>query len=126
MVTRQEGYLFVDHRASPGLSRDVADRLQIDHKLVREGGVLEAATKRCCHCATVVIINPCRTRERGHCFKCHEYVCDDCSATMQEPGYEHLSFDEVVDKLKSGLWQVGPGSRLGKIVLTPTGVLLHV
>ena len=124
-MSKQEGYLFVDHRASPGLTRDHADRLQVDHNLVREGSVLEAATKRCCHCANVVVINPCRTRERGHCFKCHDYVCDLCSAEMSAPGYEHLGIDEVFDKLKSGLWQVGPGSRPGKIELIPTGVIIN-
>jgi len=41
------------------------------------GGVLEewpAAT--CAHCGVVVLLNPARVRERGHCRKCNAYICD--------------------------------------------------
>lgn len=119
MATRQEGYLFVDHRASPGLSTEQAERMGVDPKLVREGGVFEAATKRCCHCGRVVIINPCRQRERAICFTCHEYVCDECAIVMREPGYQHHSFDRVVELLQSGKWDVGTGSTPSKINLIP-------
>lgn len=57
-----EGYLLIDHRC-PG------------------GGVFESATVTCCHCSTIVVLNPDRLRPRNHCRKCDAYVCDkpECS-----------------------------------------------
>ncbi len=101
---KNEGYLFVDHRASPGLPEDVARRNGLDPQLTREGKIFEAATLTCAHCKTVVIINPGRTRERGRCWKCAAYICDNCSVAMQAPGYEHRSFQDIVDSiLEKGL-----------------------
>lgn len=62
---RQEGYLLIDHRNSPGMP------------LVPGGTVFESATITCCHCQTVVILNPDRTRPRGYCQKCDHYICDN-------------------------------------------------
>lgn len=39
-------------------------------------GIKEFETMTCCHCNRVVVKNPMRVRERGHCFRCNRYVCD--------------------------------------------------
>lgn len=63
---RHEGYLMIDHRASPGLPAPG----------MGEGQLYETATITCVHCQTVVILSPTRTRARGYCQKCDHYVCD--------------------------------------------------
>lgn len=107
-MTRQEGYLFVDHRASPGT------------RIVPEGTVFESATKRCAHCAAVVVVNPLRTRARGYCPKCDDYVCDGCTGVMAETGYEHQSFAQVVDLVQSGKFTIAGGNSR-KPLLVPVG-----
>jgi hypothetical protein len=75
-----EGYLSVDHRNSPGLPKDFFQKIGLNvetPKDLTEGRLCEAATITCCHCGTVMIKNLLRTRERGHCSKCDEYVCDN-------------------------------------------------
>lgn len=84
-----EGYVFIDHRASPGLPRDFAIRNGLPPDQVCEGGVLEAPTETCTHCGTVVILNPRRTRERHYCQKCDNYICDLCEAARHQPDYVH-------------------------------------
>jgi len=120
MATKQEGYLIVDHRNSPGIPAAHAERIGVDPKLLGEGGIFEAATKRCCHCACVVVLNPCRVRPRTNCPKCDEYVCDECVSIMREPGYVHRSFAQIVDMVKSGKWEIGPGSTSRRVNLIPT------
>jgi hypothetical protein len=74
----QEGYLMVDHRASPGLTE--ADWLKLPENVRAETqpmkGLFESPTIRCCHCGTIVILNPARTRARGYCARCDHYRCD--------------------------------------------------
>jgi len=74
---KNEGYVLIDHRASPGLTPEFARNAGLDPKLTAEGKMLEAATLTCSHCNTVVIMNPERKRERGYCRKCDHYVCDN-------------------------------------------------
>jgi hypothetical protein len=95
---KNEGYLFVDHRASPGIPEDWARRAGLDAKLVGEGKMMEAATLTCAHCRTIVIMNPERIRERAQCWKCNAYVCDNCSLAMRQTGYEHRTFEELVEQ----------------------------
>lgn len=89
-----EGYLMIDHRASPGTPE------------VPEGTVFEAATMHCSHCGTVVIVNPNRTRERAWCQPCDKYVCDNCGIEMKLPDYNHKPYYqrnlEVLNKLSHG------------------------
>ena len=102
-MSEREGYILIDHRASPGLPEDVAVRIGLDPRLVGEGRVLEAATLTCVHCATPQIMNLERKRERHKCPKCnHQYVCDGCWIRMQEPDYVHQSYDEKVDHWLTG------------------------
>lgn len=93
----REGYLMIDHRVSPGLPEDIARWTGLDPKHCGEGKLLEAATLTCAHCKTVVVKNPLRVRERARCFKCNHYVCDNCYAEMQMPGYNHLPFEALVE-----------------------------
>jgi len=93
---RHEGYLFADHRASPGIPGS---------KEFGEGTVYEAATLSCSHCRTSIVMNPERARARGHCPKCDEYLCDWCAAAY------HLNkicrpFIQVVEELKLGVTAV--------------------
>jgi hypothetical protein len=95
---KQQGYLLVDHRFSPGLPEDVALASGYDPKLAGEGKLFEADTLTCAHCKTAVIKNPLRTRERAHCHKCNfHYVCDICAAAMLASDYTHLPFEGQVE-----------------------------
>jgi hypothetical protein len=88
----RNGYLFVDHRASPGMPGS---------KLFGEGTVYEADTEWCCHCSVVVVKNPDRFRSRGHCPRCDKYICDVCAVAYRQNGICR-PFAQVVDELKSG------------------------
>lgn len=93
----QEGYLLIDHTASPG---DV---------IVPEGTKLESATLLCGHCQRILLRNPLRTRSRFHCSGCNEYVCDFCGDPivtgcknfvqlldkMQEEAFKALNIKEI-------------------------------
>src|ERR1700739_1888265 len=87
-----EGYLLVDHRASPGLSTEQALSLGYPPNSVGEGQLYEAKTNHCSHCGTVVIINPLRTRERCYCVFCNKYICDNCGIEMKLPDYIHKTY----------------------------------
>jgi hypothetical protein len=87
--SRREGYLMVDHRASPGVSHN------------RPGGqLLEAATITCKHCQAQIIRNPMRTRERAWCPKCDSYICDRCEAIRVAAGGECKTFAQVMDEFE--------------------------
>lgn len=100
---KREGYLLVDHSASPGLTEEQARQAGFDPALVKEGKRYEAATLTCSHCKTTVVKNPWRTRERSSCVKCgNHFVCDSCGTNMRSPDYSHLPFEKLVDLTLSG------------------------
>lgn len=102
LFAKREGYLLVDHSASPGLSEMEALRAGYDPALCKEGKTYESATLTCSHCAVVVVKNPLRIRERTFCAKCgHHYICDICAAAMHKPDYDHTPFDKYVDTLRT-------------------------
>src|SRR5690348_9464159 len=105
MISRREGYLLIDHQASPGIPADLAGAL---HQFVGEGKVLEAATLTCSHCKCVVMKNPLRMRERPFCRKCMHYICDICEAASYRADYTHESFDKVVDQTINRIERIGP------------------
>ena len=111
-MARKEGYLHVDHRASPGLPENVARKLGYIPELVKEGKVFEAATLACAHCPSVFIKNPLRTRERGHCMKCNGFICDACEFASRDPNYVHRSRQEFIDMATSGKWIVSGSTSL--------------
>jgi hypothetical protein len=92
-----EGYLLVDHRSSPGMPELASRRLGLDPRFTGEGKMYESVTLSCAHCRTVVVKNPLRVRERGHCFKCNAYVCDACAAVR-----ECRPFTQVIDDVLDG------------------------
>jgi len=71
---RQEGYLLIDHRGSPGVSEAMTRTAGLPEGAGK--GVFESATVRCSHCHATVILNPDRSRPRGWCSGCDGYVCD--------------------------------------------------
>lgn len=98
---QREGYLMIDHRASPGLPEDIARRTGLDPRYTGEGKLLEGATLTCSHCKTTVFKNPLRTRERAYCSKCDHYICDLCAEEIRLPDYSHFPFDKLVDVSRS-------------------------
>lgn len=100
-LKRHDGYLVVDHRASPGLPSDFYEKLGVDVPAVGEGKMLDMATFTCSHCKCVVIINPYRTRERGYCQKCDHYICDICHEITTFPAYTHTPFDKIIDAVQA-------------------------
>lgn len=97
LKSSHEGYLMVDHRASPGLPEDIARASGYDPQFCKEGKLFEAASLTCSHCKISVVKNPLRQRERATCFKCGwHYVCDFCAAEMREPDYNHTPYEKVV------------------------------
>jgi hypothetical protein len=80
LKSSREGYLFIDHRASPGLPNGFYRSIGLEGFDVPEGRAIDGATLTCCHCGCIVVKLPDRSRERGHCFKCSDYICDPCVA----------------------------------------------
>ncbi len=100
---KHEGYILVDHRESPGVPVDVTGPAGKNFISVAKGQTFESATVTCAHCNVIVVLNPNRTRERGYCQKCDQYVCDnpmcsqDCRSfnrlldTLQEQAFKNLN-----------------------------------
>lgn len=98
----REGEIFIDHRASPGLTDEQLAGFGV---AVAGGKVFESATIVCSHCQTTVVLNPDRSRERGWCPKCDKYLCDECeyvrSRTFECREYaRHL--DDLQDQIERG------------------------
>jgi hypothetical protein len=91
-LKRHEGWLFIDHRASPGLPEHVARLAGYDPKLCREGALFETATLTCCHCGNAYAKNPFRVRAREYCKPCDHYICDGCYGLSQHADYVHIPF----------------------------------
>lgn len=87
-LRRHEGYLLIDHRASPGLPE------------VPEGTVFEAAVLSCSHCQRSLIRNPARTRERAYCHGCDHYICDGCAAVRHDT-LQCADIRRVFDRLQN-------------------------
>lgn len=97
-----EGYLFVDHRASPGMTEEQARAVGYDPFLVREGKVYEAPTFGCLHCGNHVLMNPKRTRQRAFCSQCNRYICDWCDAARKQSDYVHRTREQIHELLTAG------------------------
>jgi hypothetical protein len=98
-LKRHEGWLMIDHRASPGIPPDVAVKLGFLPEEVEEGALFEGATITCKHCATAYTKNPRRIRPRGYCKACDHYVCDECDGLMQKADYVHRCREETLDSV---------------------------
>lgn len=99
----REGYLLVDHRASPGFTPDQARAIGIDADphLVGPGKTFEAPTITCSHCFSSFVINPDRKRERARCWQCFHYICDQCAVVYKVTG-ECRSGSKLADEVNSG------------------------
>lgn len=95
----REGYLLIDHRASPGVPPDIARQQGFDPHFMGEGQILEAPTMTCSHCTGCVVLNPDRIRKREYCQKCDDYICDACYALTQLSDYVHASYMKVSELL---------------------------
>ena len=96
-LKRHEGWLLLDHSASPGIPPDIARKIGLDPKLVGEGRRLEAATITCKHCGGAYIKNLKRTRPRGYCRLCDHYICDGCEYLTSQPDYIHQCKEQRLD-----------------------------
>lgn len=99
-LKRHEGWLFLDHSASPGIPAEVARKIGLDPKLVAEGKKAEMATLSCAHCPGTWLPRFERKRERYHCRICDHYICDTCKAESILPGYIHRT---RYDKMNSAM-----------------------
>src|SRR2546428_10079829 len=99
----QEGYISIDHRMSPGITE--ADLLTIPEYRRKEfqatRGLFESPTIRCCHCGTIVVLNPGRTRARSYCQKCDHYVCDQYFCTTNCTPFEKIIDNTLEQAAKS-------------------------
>jgi len=101
--TSNDGELYLDHRASPGLPPAMARQLGYDPSQVGEGKLFEAATIMCEHCHRIVVKNPLRERERAFCMQCSgAYICDLCDDERRKPDYVHMPFKKIVDLVATG------------------------
>ena len=92
-----EGELIIDHRDSPGITREQAQSM--GHNFAVPGGtIFKSPTITCSHCKTTVIINPDRSRSRGYCNKCDHDICDRCSL-MMKLGHPCQPFERIADGL---------------------------
>lgn len=77
-----EGYVEIDHSNSPGISAEQA--ASVGSNIVVPGGtIFKSATMMCSKCQYMIILNPDRSRSRGHCRKCDHDVCDRCSLILK-------------------------------------------
>lgn len=96
-----ENYLEVDHRNSPGFTIEEAHRAGMGciAEQVAKGRIAKIPVATCGHCQRQVIMNPMRTRERSRCFKCWNYLCDNCKTVQVANGGECKPFVQVIEEL---------------------------
>lgn len=117
-INRNDGYLLIDHRDSPGVPAEV---LQAANLPIAAGrGLFEAKSMYCPHCGGHVVKNPARTRPREYCKACNHYVCDACHAASTAPSYTHRTFDELTELVQSGRYTLA--GTASAPILIPTGV----
>jgi hypothetical protein len=83
-----ESYLCIDHKESPGFTPEQAHKvgLGIVADQVGKGKKFETAMLICSHCPAQVIKRPERVRARGHCYKCDQFLCDNCAIKYKIDG----------------------------------------
>jgi hypothetical protein len=95
-LKRHEGWLLIDHRASPGIPADIARKIGFRPEDVAEGALLESATNTCSHCGNAYRMNRYRIRPREYCGKCDHYICDGCYEKSQHADYVHVPFKALI------------------------------
>jgi hypothetical protein len=114
-----DGELMVDHRASPGLSAELAEKMGYHPGHVRGGALATYATLGCPHCASCVVVKHDRTRDRAWCSTCDRYICDGCDYLRKQPGYVHTTAAEIIEKVRSGKYTLS--GTFAQPTLTKTG-----
>lgn len=107
-----EGYLFIDHRNSPGLTE--AQTVAAGRPVGAATGLFEAPTYTCSHCQYVVVMHPNRQRERAYCAKCDHYICDACGVVKALNG-ECRPMEKIFDQVMEQAVRV---QQSGSIILT--------
>jgi hypothetical protein len=102
----------------PSLEKDNG-WLMVDNRCAGEG-IKEFHTMSCSHCGGHVVLNPQRIRARAYCRSCNHYICDTCAATAAQPSYQHTSFQELTDKVRSGKFAVVGGTYSAPILIPIT------
>ena len=114
-IAKQQGYLEIDHRSSPGIPAELARIMGLDPKQMGEGCYFETETLTCSHCKTSQIKNTLRSRERGFCTKCYHYICDGCNAQSLTAEYQHMPFEKLID-ITRDLAERGTPTPLSQII----------
>jgi hypothetical protein len=103
---KDEGWLMIDHRESPGVTDNEMIGFNPDFWPGAGKGLTECPICICGHCQRTMIIKPDRTREFPYCRSCDDDICEACAWTMQTTG-EHKSFkqhcDETIAAVTHGL-----------------------
>jgi hypothetical protein len=104
------GYFCIDHRESPGLTESQAasaGMAPIASELGK-GKLFQANALSCSHCDRTILMRHNRTRLRGYCPKCDQYVCDRCERRRVRTGVcrsMQQRIDEAIERTKP--WPVG-------------------
>lgn len=94
-----EGWIMIDHSASPGTEK------------IPERQRYEAGTLTCSHCHAQMLVNPLRMRERAYCRKCDRYICDQCEIVRVASGYECDTLNQRFDRMQNAMLR-SPGGLL--------------
>lgn len=100
--------------------------LEVDNRCSGEG-IHRTATITCVHCKSLVVKRPERTRERAQCHLCSsQYICDSCDYERSLPTYNHRSFEQLSDMVRSGRWTIVGGTTSAPVLVNnSTGVLQY-
>lgn len=101
-IRDREGYLEIDHRESPGISRELAAKVGRGTIPVEAGKRLQAATLHCVFCESMLIRNPDRERPRAYCPKYDAYMCDRCDL-LRKNGHDLKPAKQVLDEVMTAL-----------------------
>lgn len=78
----REGYLFIDHLFSPGISAEDAHKAGVPYA-APGGTIYESATVTCAVCCAIVVLNPDRSRPRNYHPATDRYICDSCAELVK-------------------------------------------
>lgn len=81
-----EGYVLIDHRNSPGVSKEFIIANNLNAPAVGAGQVFESAVVVCHSCGSDIILNPNRSRAREWCMEHDAYMCDRCALMRRLTG----------------------------------------
>ena len=98
-----EGYLEIYGGA--GITPEEAAKGPPGTMPIRPDAKLQLATLKCKHCERQVVLNPDRTRDRGHCYKGDHFLCDECAIDYKITGKcwdVRYGIDEFMNKLAKG------------------------